>query len=120
MADLLHIAQLDEAIGKQSQRPAGLALRARTARKGNEMGFLLSIEGMGSCLGMKAMVECIVQAVVYEALADADHRVTAHLEGFGHLFIGPARTRGMAIDLQKDTGMRLLSRGRFACSKQLL
>jgi hypothetical protein len=69
---------------------------------------------------MMTMIECIIEAVIDEAFTDADHGVTTHLESFGHLFIGPARTRSMAIDVQKNTSMRLLSGGRCACRKQLL
>ena len=84
------------------------------------MRFLLSIQGSSSRLRMEAVVECIIQPLVHETLANADHRVTTHLEGLGDLFIGPAGTRSVAIDLEKYAGMGLLANWRIAFGKQLL
>jgi hypothetical protein len=75
MTDVLHRAQFHHPIGEQAERPAGLTLRTRAARKGNKMSFLRSIQSSCSCLRMKAMVEGIIQPVVDEALPNADYRV---------------------------------------------
>ena len=84
------------------------------------MSLLFPIQGSGSRLGMRTMGQRIIQAVGHKAFADADDAVATHLEGFGHLLIGPARIRSVAIDLEQDTGMRQLSGGSFAFRDQLV
>ena len=58
--------------------------------KDNQVGFLLSIQGLRSRLGMRAMTHCVLQPVRHEAFTDTDHRVTAYLKGFGHLLVKEA------------------------------
>src|SRR5450432_2524062 len=98
MADMLCIAQLHQTTGEQAQCPASLSYRTWTARQRNEMRFLLSIQGSCSRLGVRAMIERIIQSLVHETLANADHGVATHLKGLGHLLIGPAWAWSVAID----------------------
>src|SRR5215469_16172188 len=104
MADVLYVAQFHHATGQQAEGPTGSPDRARTAGKGDQMSFLLSVKGTWVSLeGMLALVEGIIQTVVHQAFADADHRVATHLEGLeglGDLLIGQTRSRSVAIDFQ--------------------
>ena len=120
VADVFHIAQFHHATGEQTQCPARLPLRARTAGQGDQMRFLLAIQGAGSRVRVEAMGERILQPLVHEALADAHDHVATHLKGFCHLLIGPARTRSVAINLEEDAGMGLLPNWGCATRKQML
>src|SRR5258708_20604144 len=90
MADMLDISQFHHAISQEAQRPAGLPGRTGAARQRDQMSFLLSIQGPCSRLGVKAVVERIIQSIGHKTLANADDCVTAHLECLSHLLIGPA------------------------------
>src|SRR5215470_2545019 len=99
MAEVLSVAQFHHATGQQAEGPTGSPDRARTAGKGDQMSFLLSVKGTWVSLeGMLAMGEGISHTVVHKAFADADHRVATHLEGLGDLLIGQTRSRSVAID----------------------
>jgi hypothetical protein len=84
------------------------------------MGFLFSISGSCSRLGMGTMGERIIQPVGGKALTNAHHRVPTHFERFGHLFIGPTRTCSVAINLEQDPSMREFAGGGFAFGYQLM
>src|SRR5438309_2035879 len=84
------------------------------------MSLLLSIQGSCSRWRMEAVGESIIQLVVHKALADAHHRVAAHLECLSRLLIRPAGARAVAIDLEEHTGIGEFASGRVAFSNQLL
>src|SRR5690348_16884861 len=84
------------------------------------MCLLFPIEGACSPLRMGAMGERILQPLVHKALTNTEHGVATHLEGFGHLLIGPALSWSGAIDFQEDTSVGEFSGWGFAFRDQLL
>src|SRR4051812_1155672 len=105
MGNDINIAQSDQLIGQQAQRPVVPSGWGRGAGQRHQVGFNLPVQLAFSPTGGATSMQGCVQPFFHEALADTVNRLASDIEGLFDSLVAPSRTLGTAISLEQDLGM---------------
>src|SRR3984957_4870742 len=101
MGDRVDMAEFDQSIPQEPERPAAPPCRRAPAGQGDEVGFLLAIEhSRPARYGMTN--EGTIEPTFDEGAANPMDGDRPEVQGIADLLVGPRRAKVAAIGLQED------------------
>jgi hypothetical protein len=104
--DALRHLELDQPVGQQPERPAGLPGRRLGAGQRYQAGLLLTIQLPPILAPGCTTVECGLQALLDVLPADPRHGRLAHLHRLDNRGVHPAGSAGASVRLEQNPGVR--------------
>ena len=98
MRDLVDMAELDQSVRQETERPAAPARWRASARQGDEVGLLLAIEHSWTTRD-RTTDEGPIKAAFDERATDPVDGDRSEVQSVADLFVGPGRAQATAIGL---------------------
>src|SRR5438034_4001419 len=105
MGDFIDVAKHNQSIGQQPKRPVLPSGGRGRASQGEQVSFSFPVQFAHSPTGRAAAMQCCVQPLFDEALADTMNSLATDIEGLCDILISPRRTPWTAISFEQDLGM---------------
>ena len=107
-ADAVHYLAFHQPIRQQLQRPGGPALRRLGADQGNQLGFIMAVQLLGTTVKLLLASQGPLQTLLHTAAAHPSHRGGARLQDPGNLHVFRGAIGLVLIAKQQDAGVSLL------------
>ena len=119
MGDLVDMAEFDQSVRQETERPAAPTLRRASAGQGDEVGLLVTVEHSRAARDGTAN-EGTIKTPFDEGAADPVDSDRSEVQSVADLLVGPRRAEGTAIGFEQDTRPGQLARRRFALGDERL
>src|SRR4051794_12177288 len=113
MGDLVDVAECDQSVRQETERPAAPTRWRASASQGDEVGLVLAVEHSPTARDGTAN-KGTIKTPFDEGAADPVDSDRSEVEGVADLLVGPRRAKGTAIGLEQDACPGQLARRRFA------
>jgi hypothetical protein len=109
MGDFVDMAELDQSVCQETERPAAPTRWWASAGQGNKVGFLVTVEHSWTAR-CGATNEGTIKTTFDEGTSDPMDSDRSEVQSVTDLLVGPRRAKGTAIRLQQDARPRQLTR----------
>ena len=113
MGDRVDVAECDQSVRQETERPAAPALWRASAGQGDEVGLLLAVEHSRTARDGTAN-EGPIKTPFDEGAADPVNGDCTEVQSVADLLVGPGRAKGTAISFEQDARPGQLARRRLA------
>ena len=113
MGDLVDMAEFDESVCQETERPAAPTRRRASTRQGDQVGLLLAVEHPWTAR-YGSTNEGTIKTTFDERPADPMDSDRSEVQSVTDLLVGPSRAKGIAISFEQNSRPGQLARRRLA------